>query len=45
MVAASLDRALYLGTLVVETGRILDELDAGLDAAFPLPAEPARPEP
>lgn len=40
MVAAHLDRALYLGTLVLETGRILDELATGLDAAFvtaPLP--------
>lgn len=34
MVAANLNRALYLGTLVVETGRILDELATGLDAAF-----------
>jgi hypothetical protein len=32
MVAANLARGVFLGTLVVETGRILDELDAGLAA-------------
>ncbi|MET0864493.1 MAG: FUSC family protein [Nakamurella sp.] len=30
MLAASLARGVFLGALVVETGRILDELDAGL---------------
>ncbi|HET8590906.1 MAG TPA: hypothetical protein VFM01_14815 [Nakamurella sp.] len=30
LMAANLPRSVYLGTLVVETGRILDELDAGL---------------
>jgi hypothetical protein len=30
LMAANLPRGVYLGTLVVETGRILDELDAGL---------------
>ena len=30
LVAANLPRGIYLGTLVVETGRILDELDHGL---------------
>ena len=32
MLAASLARGVFLGALVVETGRILDELDAGLAA-------------
>lgn len=43
MVAANLERALYLGTLVLETGRILDELDTGLDAAFPVATVPDAP--
>jgi uncharacterized membrane protein YgaE (UPF0421/DUF939 family) len=32
MLAANLSRGVFLGTLVVETGRILDELCAGLNA-------------
>ena len=32
MLAANLARGVFLGALVVETGRILDELDAGLTA-------------
>jgi len=32
MLAANLARGVFLGALVVETGRILDELDAGLQA-------------
>jgi hypothetical protein len=32
MLAANLSRGVFLGALVVETGRILDELDAGLTA-------------
>ena len=32
MLAANLARGVFLGALVVETGRILDELDAGLAA-------------
>ena len=32
MLAANLSRGVFLGTLVVETGRILDELGAGLTA-------------
>ena len=32
MLAANLSRGVFLGTLVVETGRILDELCAGLAA-------------
>lgn len=32
MLAANLSRGVFLGALVVETGRILDELDAGLRA-------------
>lgn len=32
MLAANLARGVFLGALVVETGRILDELDAGLNA-------------
>lgn len=32
MLAANLSRGVFLGALVVETGRILDELEAGLNA-------------
>jgi hypothetical protein len=32
MLAANLSRGVFLGALVVETGRVLDELDAGLAA-------------
>ncbi|HEY5882072.1 MAG TPA: FUSC family protein [Nakamurella sp.] len=32
MLAANLSRGVFLGALVIETGRILDELGAGLDA-------------
>jgi len=32
MLAANLNRGVFLGALVIETGRILDELRAGLDA-------------
>jgi uncharacterized membrane protein YgaE (UPF0421/DUF939 family) len=32
MLAANLNRGVFLGALVIETGRILDELDAGLAA-------------
>jgi hypothetical protein len=39
MLAANLARGVFLGALVVETGRILDELDAGL-AGMTGPAEP-----
>ena len=35
MLAANLARGVFLGALVVETGRILDELDAGLAAMRP----------
>ena len=35
MLAANLSRGVFLGTLVVETGRILDELDGGLAALRP----------
>ncbi len=42
MLAASLTRGVFLGTLVVETGRILDELDAGL-AALDGEEHPAPP--
>ncbi|MBM9475385.1 FUSC family protein [Nakamurella flavida] len=35
MLAASLSRGIHLGTLVVETGRILDELEAGLQGSAP----------
>lgn len=37
LVAANLSRGIYLGTLVVETERILDQLEAGL------PEEPSEP--
>ena len=40
MLAANLARGVFLGTLVVETGRILDELDSGLAAVGPAPQEP-----
>ncbi len=43
MLAANLARGVFLGTLVVETGRILDELDSGLAAVGPAAAEPAEP--
>ena len=42
MLAANLSRGVFLGALVVETGRILDELDAGLavlSEEHPRPAE------
>jgi hypothetical protein len=39
--AANLARGVFLGALVVETGRILDELDAGLQAMTS--TEPTRP--
>lgn len=32
LVAANISRGIYLGTLVVETGRIVDEIEAGLNA-------------
>ncbi len=35
MLAANLARGVFLGTLVVETGRILDELESGLAAVAP----------
>jgi Fusaric acid resistance protein-like len=40
MLAANLARGVFLGTLVVETGRILDELDSGLAAVRPASEEP-----
>ena len=40
MLAANLSRGVFLGALVVETGRILDELDAGLAAMDGSDAEP-----
>jgi uncharacterized membrane protein YgaE (UPF0421/DUF939 family) len=40
MLAASLARGVFLGTLVVETGRILDELDSGLAAVGSASVEP-----
>ena len=43
LVAANISRGIYLGTLVVETGRIIDEIEAGLNAAgrpdLPPPAQ------
>ncbi len=41
MVAMNVNRGIYLGTLVVETTRIVDELDAGLRAAA-VPTERAE---
>ncbi len=38
MLAANLDRGVFLGALVIETGRILDELEAGLAALSERPA-------
>jgi hypothetical protein len=35
MLAANLTRGVFLGALVIETGRILDELEAGLAALAP----------
>ncbi len=40
MLAANLARGVFLGTLVVETGRILDELEAGLAAVGSASEEP-----
>jgi hypothetical protein len=44
MLTANLSRGVFLGALVVETGRILDELDAGLagmtGSSAPVDAEP-----
>ena len=43
MLAANLARGVFLGAMVVETGRMLDELESGLDAMRP--THPAgRPE-
>ncbi len=43
MLAANLARGVFLGAMVVETGRVLDELESGLDAMRP--THPAgRPE-
>jgi len=42
MLAANLARGVFLGTLVVETGRILDELESGLAAVGPASQEPAE---
>lgn len=39
LVAANLSRGIHLGTLVVETERILDQLESGLPAADAAPAE------
>lgn len=39
MLAANLSRGVFLGALVVETGRILDELDSGLDAMHGSPTD------
>jgi hypothetical protein len=41
MLSANLARGVFLGALVVETGRILDELDAGLQAMH---SEKDRPD-
>lgn len=41
MLAANLSRGVFLGAMVVETGRILDELEAGLDAMGPT-SDPGR---
>ena len=35
MLAANLARGVFLGAMVVETGRVLDELESGLDAMSP----------
>ena len=40
MLSANLVRGVFLGALVVETGRILDELAAGLDAMGPKAGDP-----
>src|SRR6478672_2476548 len=40
MLAANLARGVFLGALVIETGRILDELEAGLVAVGPESADP-----
>ena len=40
MLAANLARGVFLGALVVETGRILDELDAGLAEMTGTPESP-----
>ena len=42
MLAANLVRGVFLGTLVVETGRILDELESGLAAVGPASQEPVE---
>ena len=42
MLAANLARGVFLGTLVVETGRILDELESGLAAVGPTSQEPVE---
>ena len=44
MLAANLTRGVFLGALVVETGRILDELDAGLAAMTDEETDPGPPE-
>ena len=45
MVAAHVSRGIYLGTLVVEIGRILDELTAGLQEPAPPAGRDASTEP
>ncbi len=42
MLAAHLARGVFLGTMVVETGRVLDELETGLNAIGPAAGD-ARP--
>ncbi len=47
LLAANLSRGIYLGALVVETSRILDELTSGLESVSPVPAgdeQAARPD-
>jgi len=43
MLAANLSRGVFLGALVVETGRILDELEAGLNAMHGPADQPPSP--
>ena len=42
MLAAHLTRGVFLGAMVVETGRVLDELEAGLDAMGGDQGDPPR---